>query len=294
MQPLVAQYIQFFQGPGRKWFRKWMSRSTRYIPVMQPMLEQHGLPRDTVYLAMIESGFSRRRHSWAHAAGPWQFISSTGSRYGLRQDFWVDERRDPLKATVAAGSTSRAHKEPRPLVPRLGRVQRGRRELRRMVQKRGTADFWRFSDGKGLAKETKHYVPKLIACALIAKHPSAFGFSEDEFEFEQPLESDEVPLVDATDLDVLARAAGDRRRAHARAQPRAASAGARRRHPRARPYLLRVPKGTRDTVRRRTCQHPRLRAAHLPHPPRSSKGDTLSRIALHTTRRPRRSSSSTG
>ncbi len=79
MQPLVAQYIQFFQGPGRKWYRKWVSRSTRYLPVMQPILEQKGLPRDTVYLAMIESGFSSTAYSWAHAAGPWQFISGTGA-----------------------------------------------------------------------------------------------------------------------------------------------------------------------------------------------------------------------
>ena len=109
MQPLVAQYIQFFQGPGRKWYRKWVGRSTRYLPMMQPILEAQGLPRDTVYLAMIESGFSPNAYSWAHAAGPWQFISSTGRQYGLHQDFWVDERRDPLKATVAAGQIGRAH-----------------------------------------------------------------------------------------------------------------------------------------------------------------------------------------
>src|SRR5919202_401779 len=77
MQPLVAQYIQFFQGPGRRWFRMWMSRSTRYLPVMQPILESVGVPRDTVYLAMIESGFSTQAYSWAHAAGPWQFIPGT-------------------------------------------------------------------------------------------------------------------------------------------------------------------------------------------------------------------------
>ncbi|HYX92697.1 MAG TPA: lytic transglycosylase domain-containing protein, partial [Myxococcaceae bacterium] len=102
MQPLVAQYIQFFQGPGRRWFRMWMSRSTRYLPVMQPILESVGVPRDTVYLAMIESGFSTQASSWAHAAGLWQFIPGTARLFGLRQDFWVDERRDPIKSTRAA------------------------------------------------------------------------------------------------------------------------------------------------------------------------------------------------
>ncbi|QSQ13606.1 LysM peptidoglycan-binding domain-containing protein [Myxococcus landrumensis] len=209
MQPLVAQYIQFFQGPGRRWFRKWMARSARYLPVMQPILDQHGLPRDTVYLAMIESGFSAHAYSWAHAAGPWQFISSTGKQYGLKQDFWVDERRDPIKATHAAATYLKD------LYGELGHwylawagYNTGSGRVRRMVERHGTRNFWALSEEKGLAKETKHYVPKLIAAALVAKNPSAFGFSEKEFEYEQPLEFDVVDLADATDLDVVARAAG--------------------------------------------------------------------------------------
>nr|WP_144370419.1 LysM peptidoglycan-binding domain-containing protein [Myxococcus stipitatus] len=209
MQPLVAQYIQFFQGPGRRWFRKWMARSARYLPVMQPILDQHGLPRDTVYLAMIESGFSAHAYSWAHAAGPWQFISSTGKQYGLKQDFWVDERRDPIKATHAAATYLKD------LYGELGHwylawagYNTGSGRVRRMVERHGTRNFWALSEEKGLAKETKHYVPKLIAAALVAKNPSAFGFSEKEFEYEQPLEFDVVDLTDATDLDVVARAAG--------------------------------------------------------------------------------------
>src|SRR5262249_49269297 len=209
MQPTVAQYIQFFQGPGRKWFRKWMSRSTRYIPMMTPLLERSGLPRDTVYLAMIESGFSPGATSWARAAGPWQFIGSTGRRFGLHQDFWIEERRDPLKATVAAGKyLSELHGALGHWYLAWAGYNAGGEKLRRMVQKRGTADFWALSDGKGLANETKHYVPKLIACALVAKHPRAFGFSEDEFDYQQPLQWDEVPVVEPTDLEVIARAAG--------------------------------------------------------------------------------------
>src|SRR5258708_21858919 len=77
----------------------------------------------------------------------------------------------------------------------------------RMIQRRGTSDFWQLSDGKGLAKETKHYVPKLIACALIAKHPKAFGFADDEFEYLAPIETEEVKLTEAVDLEVIARSA---------------------------------------------------------------------------------------
>ncbi|MCY1035713.1 LysM peptidoglycan-binding domain-containing protein [Corallococcus sp. BB11-1] len=209
MQPRVAEYIQFFQGPGRKWFRKWMARSTRYLPVMQPILESRGLPRDTVYLAMIESGFSAHAYSWAHAAGPWQFISSTGKQYGLKQDFWVDERRDPIKATHAAAAYLKD------LYGELGHwylawagYNTGSYRVRKMVERYGTRDWWLLAEEKGLAKETKHYVPKLIAAALVAKNPAAFGFSEEEFQYESALEYDEVKLTDATDLDVLARSAG--------------------------------------------------------------------------------------
>ena len=209
MQPLVAQYIEFFQGPGRKWFRKWMGRSTRFIPMMQPILAQYGVPRDLVYLSMIESGFSTQALSWAKASGPWQFIPATGKSYGLHQDFWVDERRDPVKATHAAARfLKRLERDLGGWYLAWAGYNAGGERVRKVVAKKETQDFWQLSDGKGFAKETKHYVPKLIACALVAKHPRAFGFSDSEFEFEAPSAWDEVKLVDPTDLEVIARAAG--------------------------------------------------------------------------------------
>jgi len=279
MQPTVAQYIQFFQGPGRKWFRRWMSRSTRFIPMMTPLLERAGLPRDTVYLAMIESGFAPSATSWARAAGPWQFISATGRRFGLKQDFWVDERRDPLKATVAASRyLSELHDALGHWYLAWAGYNAGGEKLRRMVQKRGTSDFWLLTDGKGLAKETKHYVPKLIACALVAKHPRAFGFSDEEFDFQKPLEFDEVPVAEPTDLDVLARAAGTSSEVLHELNPELrrwctppASA--------AHPYLLHVPKGTQQTVIAALARLPaQERLTYRIH--RVRRGDTLSRIAL--------------
>lgn len=279
MQPLVAQYIQFFQGPGRKWFRKWVSRSTRYLPVMQPILEEKGLPRDTVYLAMIESGFSAHAYSWAHAAGPWQFISSTGKQYGLRQDFWVDERRDPIKATHAAAAYLKQ------LYSELGHwylawagYNTGGGRVRRMVDRHGTSDFWALSMERGFAKETQHYVPKLIAAALIAKHPSAFGFREEEFEYEPPLTYDEVKLVDATDLDAIARAAGVSVKDVQELNPelkRWCTPPATEKQP----YLLRLPKGTAEQFAQNIKQlAPNERLTFRIH--RVKRGDTLSRIAL--------------
>jgi membrane-bound lytic murein transglycosylase D len=279
MQPLVAQYIRFFQGPGRKWFRVWMSRSSRYIPMMAPLLEASGLPRDTVYLAMIESGFSPEAFSWARAAGPWQFIGSTGKRFGLRQDFWVDERRDPLKATRAAGRYLRE------LHDALGNwylawagYNAGGEKLRRLVERRGTDNFWELSEGRGLAKETKHYVPKLIACALVAKHPKAFGFSDEEFSFQQPLAFEEVPVVEPTDLEVLARAAAvpveDIRTLNPELRRWCSPPATKEK-----PYLLRVPKGSSDVFQANIAKvSPHDRLTFRIH--RVARGDTLSRIAL--------------
>ncbi len=209
IQPLVVQYIHFFQGSGRKWFRHWMSRSTRYIPLMQPILESKGLPRDLVYLSMIESGFNTSAKSWASAVGPWQFIKGTADRFKLKNDFWVDERRDPVKSTVAAaGYLSELYGQLGHWYLAWAGYNTGGNRVLRMIQMQHTTDFWVLSQGrKGFAKETKHYVPKLIACALIAKYPDAFGFKQDEFQFEEPLDFEEVKLTSPVDLDVLARAA---------------------------------------------------------------------------------------
>ena len=147
MNALVAQYIHFFQGGGRKWFRRWMSRSHRYIPLMQPLLEAKGLPRDTVYLAMIESGFNTQAKSWARAVGPWQFIAGTAKMFKLRDDFWVDERRDPVKATNAAADyLSQLHGNLGHWYLAWAGYNTGGGRVRRMVDMYGTTSFWELSE----------------------------------------------------------------------------------------------------------------------------------------------------
>ncbi|MBC7794875.1 MAG: lytic transglycosylase domain-containing protein, partial [Clostridia bacterium] len=99
---LVDAWIDYFTGRGRWFFERWLGRSERYIPMMQPILESYGIPKDLVYLAMIESGFSAKAYSVAAASGYWQFIRGTAKTYGLHMDAWVDERRDYIIATHAA------------------------------------------------------------------------------------------------------------------------------------------------------------------------------------------------
>ncbi len=278
MQPLVAQYIRFFQGPGRRWFRNWMSRSTRFMPLMQPILESQGLPRDLVYLSMIESGFSTSANSWAHAVGPWQFIAGTGRMFNLKSNFWVDERRDPVKSTIAAGQyLGQLYREFGHWYLAWAGYNSGGGTVRHLVDRRGTKDFWALSMGRGMPKETQHYVPKLIACALVARHPEAFGFSQEEFSYEPAFTYDEVKLTEQVDTEVVARAAGVSGEAIRELNPELkrfmtppASA--------AQPYVLRVPAGTAAAFNENFAQvRPTDRVKYAVH--KVARGDTLSGIA---------------
>src|SRR3989440_5132898 len=237
----VVAYIRFFQTDAREHFSKWLGRSTRYIPMMREVLERERIPLDTVYLAMIESGFSAYAYSFAKAAGPWQFVVGTSRRYGLLTDFWVDERRDPYKPTIAAS------KYLKDLKARFrgdwylawAGYNAGEGKISRAIRKEKTTDFWRMmGKGRTLRAETKHYVPKLIAAALIAKHPERFGFHVD---YDQPRDFEEVRVPDATDLHVVAKAADITFDAVRELNP-----GLRRFCTPPGGYTLRLPRGTRE------------------------------------------------
>jgi membrane-bound lytic murein transglycosylase D len=208
----VVAYVRFFQSrAARGHFVKWLGRSHKYLEKYRLILREEGVPEDTVYLAMIESGFGNFAHSRASAVGPWQFIAATGKHFGLKQDFWVDERRDPEKSARAA---ARYLKELRDQTgdwrlawagynAGVGRIYKAR--------KSGYDDFWDMAAVPGkkvLRAETKGYVPKLMAAAIISKHPEAFGFKADEIEPQSWMEYEEVAIPNATLLSVLARAAG--------------------------------------------------------------------------------------
>ncbi len=175
----VNLYIRYFTGTGRKVFARWLERAKRYVPPIKAILKENGLPEDLVYLAMIESGFNMKAHSPANAKGPWQFIHETGERYGLKVDFWVDERCDLDKSTVAA---ARYLKE---LFDRFGcwylaaaGYNAGEHRVERAIEKHDTKDFWKLRAYKTLPRETQEYVPQLIAAALIAKDPEKYGFAD--------------------------------------------------------------------------------------------------------------------
>lgn len=209
----VLAYLEFFQVDARDRFAIWLSRLSRYEGMIRERLRAKGLPEDLVYLTLIESGLSNSAVSRAHAVGMWQFVSGTARLYGLTVDPWVDERRDPFKATDAAVSYLSD------LVQKLGsvylaaaaynagegRIQRSVRRLPGEPDSLTDETFFQLASRRYLRRETRDYVPKLIAASLIAKQPWRYGFTD--IPRLAPLTFDEIRVPDATGLDVIARLA---------------------------------------------------------------------------------------
>ena len=221
----VRYYLDFFQNQARERMGIWLERLPVYEPMIRAALQQANLPGDLVYLALIESGFSNSAVSRSRAVGMWQFMPGTARMYGLRIDRWVDERRDPVKATDAAvrylaALTSQFGS---PYVAAAaynggpGRVSRGLNRLptRSALVEDGDgtsgpsfidAAFFELADSRYIHSETKDYVPKLIAAALIAKEPERYGFSPRRNA--SPYEADSLVVESAVGVDVVARLAG--------------------------------------------------------------------------------------
>lgn len=202
--PAVAKWVSYFTGRGREWFSRYAERGGRYAPVLSKILNDNGLPRDLIYLAMAESGFQNIAKSHASAMGPWQFMSFTGRKYGLNQNWWMDERRDPLKASVAAaGYLKDLHDLFGSWELATAGYNAGEGKIGRAIKRYGTRDFWKLTKGRYLKPETKNYVPKIMALAIIGKNLEAFGFSE--LAFHQPLDYDQLVVPGNTDLMEVAR-----------------------------------------------------------------------------------------
>jgi membrane-bound lytic murein transglycosylase D len=156
----VEQFIQYFQTTGKKIFTNWLARSERYIPFMKNLLRENGLPEDLVYMSLIESGFNPYAYSRRKASGPWQFIYLTGKRYGLKANWWVDERRDPEKSTIAA---TKYLKDLYDMFEcwylAAAGYNAGEGKILNAMKRYRTEDFWELTKYRYLKRETKDYVP---------------------------------------------------------------------------------------------------------------------------------------
>lgn len=209
----VKDWMVYFLTRGRKYYTRWLGRAQRYEPLIRPALAEAGLPQDLLYQSMIESGFNPYATSSAKAVGVWQFIEATGKRYGMAIDFWIDERRDPVLATGAA------IRYLRDLYKRFGAWElatagynAGEGKIERAIGRYGTRDFWELSSSERsyLKPETKNYVAKIMAAAILGKYPERYGLTKDILDADRltAWDFDRVSVPEATDVSLIARAAG--------------------------------------------------------------------------------------
>jgi len=207
--PLVTNHkvnslIEYFQNRGRKVFLRWMERAQIMLPRIQTILREEGVPEEVAYLAMIESGLNPKAYSWAHASGMWQFITSTGRLYGLRNDWWYDDRCDIEKSTRAAARyLKKLYLEFDDWYLAFASYNCGELRVERVIQQQRTRDFWKLWR---LPRQTEDYVPSYIATATIMSDPVKYGFPELQ-PSEEPA-PDKVWVKSSVNLDVLAKCSG--------------------------------------------------------------------------------------
>ncbi len=198
----VTHWVNYFSGRGRDHFQIWLERRAEVDSLITAILDENGLPRELIYLAVIESGLSPRAVSSAKAVGYWQFMAPTGRNNGLRIDWWIDERRDVEASTRAACRYLRtlyAQFNDWALV--LAAYNTGEGRVERTINRHGHDDFWNLK----LPKQTVDHIPKFIAAARIGEDPERYGFTVPAA---RPLQYDLLPVDVATDLKVIARCAG--------------------------------------------------------------------------------------
>ncbi len=199
----VERWLRYFTGDGRDVYQKWLNRRSKYEALYAEIFAEFGLPPELIYHSMIESGFSTGAYSWAHAVGLWQFIRSTGRNYGLRADWWVDERRDPRKSTIAACRyLSDLHEEFGDWELALAAYNVGEVKIRGQIRRQKTRDFWKLR----LPRETRNHIPKFYAALILGTNPEKYGFRVEET---PQVRETETILVDfCVDFEVLGECAG--------------------------------------------------------------------------------------
>jgi membrane-bound lytic murein transglycosylase D len=269
----VEGHLEYFQTTIRERFAMWLQRSKQYLPVMKDIFKQHGLPEDLVFVALIESGFNPYAYSRSRASGPWQFISGTGRKYGLKINEWIDERRDPIKSTEAAARYLKDLYEQFGSWPlALASYNAGEGRVARAIAKTQSDDFWKIKQTHHLRPETRNYVPKFMAATIIAKNPEKYGFTLTDVE---PFHYDEATIDSPTDLRVIAKAAGVEYEVIKQLNPELRQGVTPLYYP---DYQVKLPPGTRETFIENFSKIPKEdRLIWIRHTVR--QGDTLSQLA---------------
>ena len=238
----VQKRLDLYQGKYKETIQSRLERSGRYAGTMAWIFRSKGLPQELAFLPIIESGYDPFARSHMSASGPWQFMPHTARHYGLKMDWWVDERRDPLKSTEAAanylqdlfekfGSWNLA----------LAAYNAGEGKVRRALRKTRTRDYWKVRKTRLLKNETRNYVPSYIASTAIALYPEQYGF--EDIAYNKPFSFDLVTVDTPIALELVASLTGSKTSEIRHLNPELKRSST---PPNVSHYTLRIPKGTRE------------------------------------------------
>jgi membrane-bound lytic murein transglycosylase D len=204
INPLIQQYINYYQGRGRGTMESGLRRSGQYMKMARQIFKEEGVPVDITWLGQVESAWKPKAMSWAAASGLWQFVPGTGRQFGLRQTAWIDERNSFEQATHASAKylKSLAARYNGNWELAMAAYNTGAGNIDRGISRAGTSSFWAIYPY--IAQETRNYVPNILATILIAKNPEKYGFKG--IRPEAPMAYDVVQVSNATSLQLVAEA----------------------------------------------------------------------------------------
>jgi len=204
INPLIQQYINYYQGRGRSTMEAGLRRSGRFMKIARETFRREGVPEDITWLGQVESAWSPKARSWAAASGLWQFVPSSGAQYGLRQTAWVDERNGIEKPTAASARYLKdlARRYNGDWLLAMAAYNTGALNVDRAISHAGEASYWKIYPY--IAQETRNYVPNILAVIMIAKNPEKYGFHG--IRPEAPMSFETIPVQSATSLRLVADA----------------------------------------------------------------------------------------
>ncbi len=261
LDPSVQGHIRFFNVSIRNRFEQWLIRLSQYRPLVDSIFSEFHLPSDLVYLSLVESGFNPHAYSRARAAGPWQFMKGTAKVYGLRVDSYVDERRDPVKSTVAAARYLRDLYDLFGTWPlAMAAYNAGEGKVMRALHTAQAESFSDIAKTRLIRRETKEYVPRFMAATIIAKNPDRYGFPQTDVRLH---EFEEVVVRRPIHFKAIANLTGISYRDIKLLNPELRRDAT---PPDDAEYHLKVPVGTKVTVERLLDRAPTYKFAPLPVP----------------------------
>jgi membrane-bound lytic murein transglycosylase D len=267
----VLTWVSLFSTTKRGFIENALGRASQYMPMIRQVFAEEGVPSDLAYLAVIESGFRNEAKSRAKAVGMWQFIQSTGRIYGLTANKWVEERRDPVKATRAAARyLKRLYEITGDWYLATSSYNAGPLTLDRAIQNMGTRNFWDLARSCWLRTETKNYVPELCAAILVGRSPERYGLQIAPL---APYAYETVTVEAMTSLGVLARCAGTDASEIKALNPELLRGSTPPGH-----YQLRVPPGKAMDCLRQLAHMPTSKRLDF-HSYTVRKGDSLAKVA---------------